>query len=138
MNRDNNFPDKNKNDIQQNTTLPVIEEQLRVDKKVVEKRPIKIIKKVNEEEVPVTTPYFSEEVKVEHVAINKYVDEESLPQVRREGDKTIIPVLKEVVVVEKKVKLVEELHITKHQTQLNSTENITLRKEEIIIEGLPE
>lgn len=136
MTRDSNFPDKNQNNDHEKIILPVIEEQLRVDKKVVEKDSVRIIKKVHEEEVPVTTPYFSEEVNVEHIPVNKYVDERALPQIRMEGDKTIIPVLKEVVVVEKKIILVEELHVTKHQIQHTSTENITLRKEEIVIEGL--
>lgn len=118
----------------ENLTIPVIEEQITTRKEVVEKEKVRITKVVHEEQVPVITPYISEEVEVQHIPIDQYVDSESLPQVRYEGNKIIIPVLKEVVVVEKKTVLVEELHITKHQLQKESNEHVSIRKEEILVE----
>lgn len=122
----------------ENITIPVIEEQITTRKEVVEKEKVRITKIVHEEQVPVSTPYLSEEVEVQHIPIDQYVDSSSLPQVRYEGNKIIIPVLKEVVVVEKKTVLVEELHITKHQVQKESNEDVSIRKEEILVERSPD
>jgi len=54
--------------------------------------------------------------------------------VRYEGDTIIIPVLKEIAVVEKKILLVEEIRVTKTITHSEQKEEVTLRKEEINIE----
>ncbi len=54
--------------------------------------------------------------------------------IRYEGDTMIVSVLKEVVVVQKKTLLVEELHITKIQKQDIYTEDVTLKSEEISVE----
>jgi stress response protein YsnF len=56
------------------------------------------------------------------------------PAVRYEGDVMIIPVLKEVAVVEKKLMLVEELRVTKTKTEKTETHEIALKKEEVKVE----
>jgi stress response protein YsnF len=48
----------------------------------------------------------------------------------------IIPVIQEVVVIEKRLMLVEEIRVNKHQTETKVSETITLRKEEINIERI--
>lgn len=116
-------------------TIPVVEEHLKIDKQLVETGFVRISKKVHEEEVPVQIPFFTEEVEVEHVAINKYIESE-FPQIRYEGDKVIIPVLKEEVIIQKRTLLVEELHVSKKQVQKYTTENIILKKEEVEVERI--
>ncbi len=115
------------------TVIPVIEEQLHADKKVVETGRVKVSKTVTQREESVTLPLDQEEVKVERVVRNEIVKGE-IPQIRHEGDTTIIPVLREEVVVKKRLMLVEELHITKKRSRVQHTENIILRKEEATIE----
>ncbi|MCU0893405.1 MAG: YsnF/AvaK domain-containing protein [Rhodospirillales bacterium] len=56
---------------------------------------------------------------------------------RQEGDTTIIPVFEEVVVVEKRLKLVEEVRLTKRQTIRHEPQTITLRRQEAVVERLP-
>jgi stress response protein YsnF len=48
----------------------------------------------------------------------------------------IIPVIQEVVVIEKRLMLVEEIRVNKQQTETKVSETITLRKEEINIERI--
>ncbi|MFD2573635.1 YsnF/AvaK domain-containing protein [Spirosoma soli] len=110
----------------------VVEEQIRVDKRVVETGVVRIQKRVNEEYEVVDIPTIREEVVVERVAVNQYVD--SPPGVRYEGDTTIVPVLREVIVTEKRLLLVEEVHIIKQRVQENTSQEVTLRKEEVHIE----
>ncbi|QCR22044.1 YsnF/AvaK domain-containing protein [Pontibacter sp. SGAir0037] len=112
-------------------TIPVIEEQLNVDKKVVETGRVFINKNVLHEEVTVDIPTVNEEVEVERIAVNEFVD--SAPAVRYEGDKMIIPVLREVSVVVKKLMVVEELHVTKRKIETPASQQVSLRKEELVV-----
>ena len=69
------------------------------------------------------------------VPVNRFV--ETAPQVRYEGETMIVPVLREVVVVEKRIELIEELHITKRTIQTQVSQQVTLRTEEVTVERLP-
>ncbi|WP_239020962.1 YsnF/AvaK domain-containing protein [Pontibacter arcticus] len=112
-------------------TIPVIEEQISIDKEVVESATVNISKNVREEEVLVDIPTTHEEVDVKRVQVNQYVD--AVPGVRHEGETMIIPVVREVLVVEKKLMVVEEIHVTKQRIQSNETQRITVLKEEVQI-----
>jgi stress response protein YsnF len=59
-----------------------------------------------------------------------------LPRIRTEGSVTIFPVLEEVVVVEKRLRLKEEVRITKRVTTENTETPITVRKQRAVIERL--
>lgn len=112
--------------------IPVIEEQLYVDSNEVKTGIVRLVKHVTEETQTIDTPTTKEEVIVDRVAIYQYVD--TPPVTRYEGDTTIIPVLREVLVTEKKLLLVEEIHVTKRKTVEQDTQTFTLRKEEITVE----
>jgi stress response protein YsnF len=45
--------------------------------------------------------------------------------------------VEEVVVLEKRLKLVEEVRVTKQQTAKHEPQNITLRRQNVTIERLP-
>lgn len=111
--------------------IPVLEERLNIGIRQVETGTVQLHKKVISEEVTHDVLVTQEEVEVERVAINQYV--EAAPATRYENDVTIIPVVKEVLVVQKKLMLVEELHITKKQVISTTTVKETLRKEEVEI-----
>ena len=110
--------------------IPVIEEQLIVDKRVIEKGSVRVSKRVREVDETVNIPLVEENVSVERIPINQYVAEPP-PPVRYEGNVMIIPVLREVLVVEKRLVLVEELRVTKQQIQTQETQKMRLRKEEV-------
>lgn len=112
--------------------IPVIEEKVKVDKKIVEKGKVHVSKQVHEEEVTVDEPFIYEEVDVKRVAMNISLDKK--PEVRYEGDTMIIPVVKEEVVVQKRLVLVEELHITKRKVEEHHPQQVTLRKEDVRVE----
>ncbi|ALN71837.1 DUF2382 domain-containing protein [Aureimonas sp. AU20] len=72
---------------------------------------------------------------VERVAIDRIV--ETIPQTRVEGDVTIVPVFEEVLVVERRIRLVEELHI-RHETTSESVRlPVSVRRQRAVIERLP-
>ncbi len=116
----------------ENTTIPVMREDLQVGKQLVESGKVNVSKRVIDEDVTVDVPVTHEEVTVEKKAINQYVDTPP-PAVRQDGDTTIISVLKEVLVVEKRLMLVEEVHITKKRTETSNPSQEKVRREEVTV-----
>ena len=112
--------------------IPVVEEHLNVDKRQVE-RGVRITKTVRTEDVVVDEPLHREDIDVERVMINRYVDDDALP-VRYDGDTMIIPLVEEVLVVEKRRLLREEIHIKRQKRTVNNPQVHTLRHEEVQVE----
>lgn len=110
--------------------IPVIEEHLHVGTKTVETGRVHISKKVLTENYDAELLVLKEEVIVEKKPINQYIDGDA-PGIRLDGDTTIIPVIKEVIV--KRLLLVEELHITKRRTESIVPVHEQLRKEEVTV-----
>jgi uncharacterized protein (TIGR02271 family) len=114
--------------------MPVVQEELVVGKRVEESGRVRIRKVVHEEEQIVDQPLTREEVTIERRAVQREV---AGPQeVRTEGDATIIPVLREVLVVEKRWMVTEELVVRKRTVEERQPQTITLRREEAIVERL--
>lgn len=109
--------------------IPVIQEQITVDKQVVETGAVRISKRITEREELVDVPLFREEVSVERVPINLFV--EALPPVRQEGDTMIIPVVEEQIVIQKKLLLVEELRVRKEVVEHHQPQTVNVLKEEV-------
>jgi stress response protein YsnF len=89
---------------------------------------------VREDERVVDEPLAVETVEVERVPLGRWV--EAAPAVRQEGETTVIPVLEEVVVVERRLRLVEEVRVTKRRTTRRASERVALRREEVVVERL--
>lgn len=113
-------------------TIPRIEEQLQVGKQTLETGRVKLTKTVHETGETVAIPLLREEYTVERLALHQYVDE--VPFTRQEGETTIYSVVNEVLVVQKRLLLVEEIRVTRQQTQHDETQTVPLRREEITIE----
>ena len=72
-----------------------------------------------------------ERVVVERVPIGQIVD--AIPPLRREGDVTIVPVVEEVVVVERRLFLKEEVHLRRVRTTERFVETVRLREQQVEI-----
>lgn len=111
-------------------TIPILEEQIKVSKKVIETARVSISKTINESIESFEIPLKEEEIVVKRVPKNELID--NMPAASRyEGDVMIIPVLKEVAVIEKRIMLVEEIHVSKKQIEKIETQEVTIRKEEV-------
>jgi uncharacterized protein (TIGR02271 family) len=115
--------------------LPITEEQIKVGKRPVQTGSVKIRKSVQEQVEVVDEPLYSEEVDIERVAINRPV--EAAPSVRHEGDTIVIPLLEEVLFVEKRLVLREEIRIKKSRKEESVPQQVTLRQEHVEIERNP-
>lgn len=112
--------------------IPVVEERLDVARRSVPKGGVRVTKRVRQHEEVVDEPGFTEDVQVERVPINRTLDGPA--EVRREGDTIIVPVLEEVLVVEKRLVLKEELRITRRRRAVSQPHHVTLRSEEVSVE----
>jgi len=112
--------------------VPVVHEVMDVQKRWVESGRVRVTKVVHQHEEIVDEPLLREDVEVERIAINRAVD--GPVAIRHEGDVTIVPILEEVLVVEKRLVLKEELHIRKRRSEVSQPQRIVLRTEEATVE----
>jgi uncharacterized protein (TIGR02271 family) len=112
--------------------VPIVAEQLEVQKRKVEAGGVRIRKTVREREEVVDEPLMREEVQVRRVPVNRVVD--GPVPVRHVGNTMIISLLEEVLVVEKRLMLKEELHVTKEEVESYRPQRVRLRTEEAVVE----
>lgn len=120
--------------------VPVFEEELSVDIRTIDTgRGVRVHKTVEEEPVIVDELLMREHVDVRRVAIDQMLGTSApLPAARYEGDVLIVPVFEEVLVVEKRMKLKEELHITRTRIEESQPQTVVLKKEHVTIERFDE
>ena len=117
------------------TVIPVLQEELEVGTRRVETGAgIRVEKTVEEREERVDEPLTKEEVEVERIPVNRAV--EGPVAVRYEGDTMIVPVLEEVLVLEKRLVLKEEIRITRRQREFHDPQRIVLRREHATVERI--
>jgi uncharacterized protein (TIGR02271 family) len=119
---------------QETLRVPVIEEQLAVGTRSVETGGVRIHKTVSEQPVAIDEALLREEVEVRRVPVDRILAAGDAPAARYEGDTLIVPVLEEVLVVERRMRIKEELHITRHQRQERHTETVMLKSEQVSVE----
>jgi len=112
--------------------VPVVAEEVEVGRRRVETGRVRVHKTVRTTEKVVDEPIVREEVEVERVPINRVIDAPVGP--RQEGDTLIVPLLEEVLVVEKRLMLKEEVRITRRRVEQRSSQTVILRSEEATVE----
>ena len=112
--------------------VPVVEETAVVRKERVATDTVRLRKRVHQDEELLDVPVQTETLKVERVPVDRWID--GPVAVRQEGATTVYPVVEEVVVVEKRLRLVEEVRVTRQQSTRRVRERVGLRREEIVVE----
>lgn len=112
--------------------IPIIQEEAHVTKRAVEIEHVRVHTSLAEETVVVSDELRREHVEVTRIPVDREVAE--APPIRTEGDVTIVPVLEERLVVEKRLFLVEELHL--RRTSVNERVELptTLRRTHVEVE----
>ena len=72
-----------------------------------------------------------ERVQIDRIPIGRQV--EAIPPVRQEGDTTILSVVEETIVIERRLILKEEVHIRRLHFAEPHQEAVVLRKQEAVI-----
>lgn len=111
------------------------EETVTVSKRLKATDVVRVHTVVHTDEEVVATPVQTEEIEVERVPIDRWV-ESPIPE-RQEGDTRIITLHAEVVVAETRLKATEEIRLTRRRDTRHLTERVTLRREEAVLERIP-
>ncbi|MBA3454187.1 MAG: YsnF/AvaK domain-containing protein [Deltaproteobacteria bacterium] len=112
--------------------VPVIAEIVTVGVRSVPRERLHVRRRVVTEQQIVETPIWTERIQVDHVPIGTFV--ERAPAARQEGDTLIIPCVEEVAVVEKRLRVREELRIRVVREQRIDRQSVPVRRFEIEIE----
>jgi uncharacterized protein (TIGR02271 family) len=112
--------------------IPLVEERLSVAKREVESGRVRVHVTVEEREQTITEQLARDDVQIERVPRGERLSE--MPHVRLEGSTTIIPVVEEVLVVEKALVLVEEIHV-RRRTEVETVQiPATVRSERATVQ----
>lgn len=116
--------------------IPIVEEEVRVGIRSTVSDRVRVTTHLDEKQVMVREDLSRDVISVRRVAIGIEVPEAPLPQ--RNGDTLIVPVIEERLVVEKRLFLVEELHI-RTETEIEEVEiPVTVRVMRAEVERPPD
>lgn len=111
-------------------TLPLYAEALVVARRRMHST-VRVATVTHEHEQLVDEALTHDRIEIERVPIGRMV--EAVPPIREEGDTTILPVVEEVVVVERRLVLKEEVHIRRLRSTERHQEVVTLRTQDAVI-----
>jgi uncharacterized protein (TIGR02271 family) len=114
--------------------LLLSEETLSVEKRSLVTGRIRVHAKTENIDTVAQADLEGEAVEVTRIPVDREVD--APPQIRTEGDVTILPVVEEVLVVEKRLYLKEEIHIRRRPTLESVEIPVTLRRQHAVLERI--
>ena len=112
--------------------VPIAEERLVPAKRPVELGEIRVHKRVEEVEDVIRQPLTRDEVTIERVRTSRPVEGPVGP--REEGEWLIVPIVEEVLVVQKRLMVTEEVRIRRHPVVEEQEIRETVRRERVDIE----
>lgn len=112
--------------------LPLVEEQAVLHKHEVTTGRVRVRVHTEQQTEFVTADLAEDQIEVERIPIGRPVDHP--PDIRTEGDVTIVPVLEEVLVVERRLMLTEEIRIRRRRDVETVQTPVTLRRQVAAVE----
>jgi len=112
--------------------VPIVEERLSVGKRQVDLGEIRVHKTIDAVEESRQEPITRDDVQIERVRVNRPVATPETP--REEEGWLIIPVMEEVLVIQKQLVVTEELRIRKQSVTEQREIHETLRREQVSVE----
>jgi uncharacterized protein (TIGR02271 family) len=112
--------------------IPIVEETATLEKRDVVTGRVRVHTRTSTQEEMVSAALERTDVQVTRVPVEREID--TAPPIRTEGDVTIIPVVEEILVVEKRLVLREEIHVRQTATTQSVEVPVTLRKQEAVID----
>jgi stress response protein YsnF len=124
---------------QEPIVVPVYQEEAWVEKRLVETgHGVRIHKTVAEHPVRIDERLLRDAVEVNRVPVDRIVPLDQAPATRYEGDTLVVPILEEVLVVERRLRIKEELRITRTRREEHHAETVLLKSEQVSVERFDE
>src|SRR5271165_4557865 len=115
--------------------VSLLAEEIAVAKQVVETGRVQIARVTHEREQLIDELLARETVEIKRTRIGQHVD--AMPAVREEGDTIVVPIVEEMLVVERRLFLKEEVRIRRVRSTERHQETVTLRHQEAVVTRLP-
>ena len=115
--------------------LPLYEEAVTVSRRVVPKNRARVSTVTHQRQQLVDELLQHENIEIDRISIGRPI--EAIPAVREEDDTIIVPVVEEVLTVQRTLILKEEVRIRKVRTDERYQESVTLRRQDAGITRLP-
>ena len=116
-------------------TLQLIEEVLQVSKRQITSGHVRVSVVVDTEDHRVHETLKSRRLEVEHLAVGRQLAPgDPMPQSRTEDGVLIVPMVEEILVVEKRLVVVEELHIRVVHSEEEVEHVLPLRRQRAVVE----
>ena len=122
-------------DTEADKTVLLHEEFLDISRRRVRRDTVQVKTITTEYEHRVEESLTHERVEVRRILIDRVV--EIVPDTRQEGDVTIIPVVEEQTVIQRRLVLKEEVHLQRKAVSDVHKETVVLRKQEAIVSRIP-
>lgn len=114
--------------------VPLYAEEISVTTRESTTGRVRISTITKEHEELVEQPLTSEQVTVERVPVGKTITE--MPEIRTDGETIIVPIVDEVLVVERRLILKEEVRIRRERKTQRHQERVKVRNQEAVITRL--
>lgn len=111
-------------------SIPVVEEELKIDRREVETGRVRVRTVPEEQTRVVSDRLLRTDVTVERVPKDEEID--AVPPVRDEGETVVVPVIEERLV--KRLFLVEEVRLTRRASTEEFEQPVQLRSERVVVE----
>jgi uncharacterized protein (TIGR02271 family) len=115
--------------------IPLHAEEVSIDREKVPTATVRIKVQTNSREQLVDEELRHTRVEIKRIPIGRTVDKP--PPVRTEGDTIIIPVMEEIIVVERRLRLKEEIIVQRVGTTGRHQESVLVYEQEAVIERQP-
>lgn len=112
--------------------IPILQEEVTVETREQELERVRVVTSSSTAQVAVDATLERDEVEVRRVPVGREVTE--APAIREDGDLTIVPVLEERLIVEKRLFLVEEIHLVRRRVSKTVSIPAELRRTKVEIE----
>ena len=119
-----------------NRRIPLARERLKIDRRQVDVSRVIVKTTTETEPVVVDEPIEADDVTIERTPVGRFLDEPALP--RYERDVLVIPIMEEVVVVTRRLRLVEEVRIKRRVITRRHQETVPVRRQRLEVTRRPE
>jgi stress response protein YsnF len=111
--------------------IPLHVEEISVSRREIKKANVQVALVTGTREQLIDEELTHVRVEIERVPIDRTI--EVAPPTRQEGDITIIPIVEEIVVVERRLVLKEEVRVRRVSTKEQHQETVVLRQQEAVV-----
>lgn len=111
--------------------LPLHEEQASITKQQFVTGRVRVSRVTHERGQFLNEALVREQIEIDRTPIGKPI--EAMPPIRQEEDVIVIPIVEEILVVERRLVLKEEIRVRRVRTSKNYGERVMLRRQEAVV-----